>query len=432
MTETMQNLARRFGDARPGLDLVAVEEAAVPVTVLSVDVLAQERQPLPITEEFILRFVAQGVTDPDAIAAMLGLDIVHVIDAAAAQIATDHLRRSASGELRLTTLGEAVATDMASVRPVELALPLAFDRLIWRIAPYSDAQLLEKKAAQDAGLRILPAERNARITAEDVPVADFNAMLPSDDRQILRVRKATTRKHRYLPVQMLVYADTTSGELDLALCIDDRLAVDHSLALSKIGAVERLELRYEPSVERPILDEELEEQRTSPPDLTSSQEPSTSSSLVRSVSVFEHPDLLQEALNKATDRILLISPWIRRAVVTTDFLAALERRLRAGVSVTIAHGYGDDDSGSDEDALRRLRNLAARQPKFTFVRLRNTHAKILIFDSTWVSTSFNWLSFKGDPERTYRMEEGTIVQIPKRVDDEHARYLQLIEEQRMD
>lgn len=432
MTESMQNLARRFGDARPGLDLVAVEDAAIPVTVLSVDVLAQERQPLPIAEEFILRFVSQGVTAPDDIAAMLGLDIVHVIDAAAAQIATDHIRRSATGELRLTTLGEAVATDMASVRPVELALPVAFDRLTWKIAPYGEAQLLEKKAAQDAGLRILPAERNSRITSEDVPVADFNAMLPSDERQILRVRKATTRKHRYLPVQMLVYADTTSGELDLAVCIDDRLAVDHSLALAKIGAVERLELRYEPSGERPILDDDLEEQRTSAPEIATSHEPSTSSSLVRSVSVFEHPDLLQDALNKAADRILLISPWVRRAVVNTDFIAALERRLRAGVTVTIAHGYGDDDSGSDDDALRRLSNLATRYAGFTFTRLRNTHAKILIFDSTWVSTSFNWLSFKGDPERTYRMEEGTVVQIPKRVDEEHARYLDLIAEQRVD
>lgn len=30
------------------------------------------------------------------------------------------------------------------------------------------------------------------------------------------------------------------------------------------------------------------------------------------------------------------------------------------------------------------------------------------------------------------MEEGTIVQIPKRVNDEHTQYLQLLEEQRVD
>ena len=165
-------------------------------------------------------------------------------------------------------------------------------------------------------------------------------------------------------------------------------------------------------------------------DIESSERPVTASSQVRSVSVFEHPDLLNFALQSATDRILIISPWIRRAVVTTDFLSNVEQRLRAGVRVTIAHGYGEDDRGSDADALRRLKNLAERYDEFTFVRVQNTHAKILIFDENWVSTSFNWLSFKGDPQRTYRMEEGTLVAIPSRVDSEYSRYLELIDKQR--
>jgi hypothetical protein len=89
-------------------------------------------------------------------------------------------------------------------------------------------------------------------------------------------------------------------------------------------------------------------------------------------------------------------------VVNTDLLAKLERGLRAGVEVTLAHGYGDDDRGSDEQALKRLGNLASRFPRFTFVRVKNTHAKILIYDETWISTSFNWLSFCGDSDRTCR------------------------------
>lgn len=154
--------------------------------------------------------------------------------------------------------------------------------------------------------------------------------------------------------------------------------------------------------------------------------------MVRSVSVFEHADLLALALDCAESRILIVSPWVRSAVVTTDFIAKVEQRLRAGVQVTIAHGYGDDDKGSDDFALRRLENLANRYEHFEFVRLKNTHAKILIFDGQWVSTSFNWLSFRGDPERTYRMEEGTLVSIPSRVDQEYVRYLKLIQDQSVD
>ncbi|KRF28947.1 hypothetical protein ASG91_04770 [Phycicoccus sp. Soil802] len=147
--------------------------------------------------------------------------------------------------------------------------------------------------------------------------------------------------------------------------------------------------------------------------------------------VFEHPALLDRALETAERRLLLIAPWIRRAVVTTDFLSKLERRLKAGVQVTIAHGYGDDDRGSDDDAIRRLGNLASRFENFSFVRLPNTHAKVLIFDDVWVSTSFNWLSFRGDPDRTYRMEEGTLVAIPKRVDEEYRRFEDVINKQQV-
>jgi hypothetical protein len=54
-----------------------------------------------------------------------------------------------------------------------------------------------------------------------------------------------------------------------------------------------------------------------------------------------------------------------------------------------------------------------------------------IYDKTWISTSFNWLPFCGDSDRTYRMEEGTLVNIPSRVDREYERNRTLIDEQRL-
>ncbi|MGE2834682.1 hypothetical protein [Mycobacterium sp. SMC-4] len=59
------------------------------------------------------------------------------------------------------------------------------------------------------------------------------------------------------------------------------------------------------------------------------------------------------------------------------------------------------------------------------MRLKNTHAKILIYDGIWINTSFNWLSFRGD--RTFRMEEGTLVQIPSEVDKAFAQYVGVLE-----
>lgn len=438
MTSQFQAFQRRFGSARPGLQLIAVEDAAIPVTVVAADILAQEIRELPLIEEFMLRFVSQGVTSREEIAEYLGLDVAHVLEAAAAQVSLGHLNHSAS-RLSLTPAGVEAARTLAAIRPVTMNLKAAFDRLTWKLADYPREKLLEKRTAEDQGMIILPAARKAAIGPDDVTPPAFNELLAGGKTKVLRVHKVTGNVHRYLPVKLLVYAEQNRRELELAVCVEDELAIDHGLALDQIEAVSRLGLSLGAPEPRPVLDEALESQRVSTappePEAAASQagQPPTAggvTALVRSVSVFEHADLLREALATARTRLLIIAPWVKMSVVTTDFLANLERRLQVGVEVTIAHGIGDDDKDSDKVAIRRLENLSKRYPaKFSFVRLRNTHAKILIYDGNWINTSFNWLSFRGDSDRTYRMEEGTLVAIPDRVDKAYANYRALINQQ---
>lgn len=441
MTKQFQIFQRRFGGARPGLQLIAVEDAAIPITVVRADVLAQEKKELPITEEFTLRFVALGVDTPEKIAAYLGLEPAHVVEASVAQLSENRLqRRDSTRQLALTPLGIEAVRDLAATQPVLRQLPITFDRLSWTLADYPERALMEKKEAQARGLTILPAARNTHIGLDDVTPSGFNALLKGDKLQVLRIHKVIAKKHRYLPVKLLVYGDQSRRELELAICIDDDLATDHGLALDRIEAVKRLGLEFGEAEPRPVLDADLESQRTTTieseggtddDDDPTSAASGVMSSLVRRVSAFEHADLLADALDTAEQRLLIISPWIRDAVVTADFVAKLERRLKAGVEATIAHGYGDDDSGSDEPALQRLHDLAERYDKFTFARLKNTHEKVLLFDGHWVSTSFNWLSFRDDSRRTYRMEEGTMVSISGRVQAEYERYRALIDDQRI-
>ena len=453
MTTSRSDLLRkRFGNHRPGLQLVGIVDAALPVTILKVDVLAQERKELPLLEEFILRFVHAGVVELDELAGLMGLDRDQVLTSSAVQITENHLRRSPSAQLSLTAEGLEVTRTLSAIQPVIKPISITFDRLLWGLQDYVQSSLIKKQDAKDRGLLLLPAERSARITTSDVTVEEFNALLlarPSRIREIeiLRVRKiASQNQHRYIPADLLVYGDTSTGEIELGLCIEGELRPTHGLQLAAIDAVSRLELAVGKPEPRPTLDPDLERIRVSQAELDSKVDDvetptSTKASLVpepavpevRSVSVFEHPDLLSQALGSARKRLLIMSPWIKGTVVTTEFLEKLDRRLRAGVVVHIAHGMGHDDSGSHEWALRRLRNLHDRYPeKFTFARMKNTHAKILIFDGTWINTSFNWLSFKGDPNRTFRMEEGTLVTIPDHVDNAYDQYVQAISDEQVD
>lgn len=443
-----EQIRRRFGNYRPGLELLGLVEAALPVTTLRVDVLAQERKPLPLLDEFVLQFVREGVPDPDGLAAILGLEREQILNVAADQISEGNLRRAGNG-LALTPQGLEVARDLAAVTPVIRQLPVPFDRVTWTIENYPQFSLISKKDAEDRGHLLLPAKKKSRIATTDVTVERFGQITrESDDRnrlvEILQIRKiAAQNQHRYLPVQLLIWGNVESSEVELGVCIDGELRPEHGLELAANDAVKKLNIQIGEPEQRPILEPELEQLRVPAEEveaLTSAGEPAEAGVTagdrlpkveeiqVRSVSVFEHPEHLEKALTSAKKRLLIISPWIKGGVVNADFVGKLERRIRAGVEVYIGYGIGPDDHDCDEWALRKLHNLAKRfeDKPFHFVRLKNTHAKILIYDGIWINTSFNWMSFRGDPDRTFRMEEGTLVQIPSEVEKAYRQYVDVL------
>lgn len=65
--------------------------------------------------------------------------------------------------------------------------------------------------------------------------------------------------------------------------------------------------------------------------------------------------------------------------------------------------------------------LADEFANFELRRFGNTHEKVLVKDSEFiVLTSFNWLSFRGDPSRELRYERGIKVTDPSYVEKEYA------------
>ena len=84
-----------------------------------------------------------------------------------------------------------------------------------------------------------------------------------------------------------------------------------------------------------------------------------------------------------------------------------------------------DDQGNDERALADLRTLATQSDRFHLHRFANSHAKVLICDDTFaIVGSFNWLSFRGAQDRTFRDERSVYVGIPLKVDELFAKLQQ--------
>lgn len=282
---------------------------------------------------------------------------------------------------------------------------------------------------------MLPAARSGPVEDGEVTAEEITTLLQENGtttREVLQVKSIVqTRTRHVLPVKLLVYADAERVDIELGVVIDGELSDRHEIELIGLGGAKGLGINVEREPERPLLEPDIEEARiplqevtqkraeqaavqlNSPAPLPLPAKPKALESQaeeIRAIGVFEHPELLDEALTSARKRILIISPWITGAIVTTAFVGKLERRLQRGVKVDIAYGYDDSENRTDPNAIRRLNNLAARYPeKLHVARLKSNHAKILLFDDAWVTTSFNWLSFKGDPDRTYRVEEGTLI-----------------------
>jgi hypothetical protein len=121
------------------------------------------------------------------------------------------------------------------------------------------------------------------------------------------------------------------------------------------------------------------------------------------ISVFDHRIIREEALLFASKRLFIVSPWVTWTVVNREFGTKIESLLKRGVEVILVYGY-EDGKGDDPRSIDLLEKL--RDKGLILMRHKNTHAKIMIVDNCVIFTSFNWLSFRGDPSRTYRMEEG--------------------------
>jgi hypothetical protein len=153
---------------------------------------------------------------------------------------------------------------------------------------------------------------------------------------------------------------------------------------------------------------------------------------VRRIEVHEHRPLLIKAIEKSRSRLIVIAPWLRD-VAMSDLLNPIRKALdERPVQIYIGWGYPDDARNPVKaelnESMRRELERMAKQPhrgKLHVTMLGDTHEKVLLSDRKFmVITSFNWLSFRGDPKRPLRQETGLYLEIPEKIDEAASVFLQ--------
>ncbi|GET43637.1 phospholipase D-like domain-containing protein [Microseira wollei] len=301
----------------------------------------------------------------------------------------------------------------------------------------------------------------------------------SQEQDLLALKAIERRQRFFQPATALVYKEKDSDEIQVAFVVDGILSNEHETAFARSNSSKKIRSQIidalqkneplklaeemlgqqfvaknlvDPDVitakvteakaeieaqiestqekldqtndedEKNSLIQQLQEKEEQIAQLQAQMHSMLASVPMRWLEMYEHRPLLEQALKESQERLMIISPWIRANSVNQSFLQQFENLLKRGVKVFVGYGLGEKDenrNSPDIKAEKTLQNLANHYSKtFTLKRLGDTHAKILISDTKFaVTTSFNWLSFKGERDRTFRDERGTLVSEPHKIDE---------------
>jgi DNA-binding MarR family transcriptional regulator len=461
---TLQTMLNEAARSRAGQQLAYFKEAGLPVYVLQVRVLVKETRPLPPIETAVLRAVRAGLSTPAEIYGFLGMSERALVPVLAELNKKEFIQYSraagdAQASLKLTSPGRNAVAEACAVTPIERTVPICWDALTRKIITVPPEHLNRSGDMTELGRFEVPGARARNLQPSDISLDVLHGIIERHKsaaiirQELVAIKSIERRELRFLDCLMLFFRRAAEpAVVDVAFWREDGASMAHEQAFRHAGGPDRVGARLLAAVDpvpltsptsflNMIADKAAEQQVAAPqPGL---EPDAAADDTLESLLCHQHPDILRGALQQARKRLLIISPWIRHHVVDALFLRDLEAALHRGVNVHIGYGIDDGDqrkpgspapAGQNKPAISKpaklaLDALARRYRNFKFVYIGNTHRKLLVCDDTFsVITSFNWLSFRGDPKDKPRDEYGQLVRKRYYVDKHYAEGLALIEE----
>jgi hypothetical protein len=411
--DDLRSLEGLYRGTHPGFHLLAIEPIVLPVHLVTVEVLADEFQEFNQVYEFVLKFIDKGYVTPQRLAALMGFEEMVMIQLLAAMAQQGYiLVNQEMGEERvsLSHSGRQMLGEMKINTPVSFQLKLVWDRVSWQLTPWDAGQLLNKRQlSSQFGEEFALAK--TKYSSKKTGIDDFSPLAVNE---ILRQRdsrapaytihqtvKVVERRDLNVVASLLIKRNQ-AGEIGLVVDFQGKRQIAIEQEIANAGGLESLGLDIE------FTDEVSSAGVEGLPSGGSTAEPLPTQD-DGFVDVYLHAAYLEDAMETAKERLLIVSPWITDGVVNNKFLERLERLLnKPNFHATIAWHYEDRREQRDSPrAIRALLKLATKYSKFHFIKIASTHAKILLKDSEYyISSSFNWLSYRGDRGTQLRMEIG--------------------------
>ncbi len=409
MIDRYKFLEARYASVHQHLKLLAIENIAIPISKLDIDVLGQQTDEILPTTEYILRFVDLGIDSIEGLAEALGFSESLIMDLIALEELAGNLSYSGSPtKIAIRPQGRETLRTKQAETPKSTTKQIIFDNAQWQIKswPFSDFETKSSLDKTKTSYYEMGKTQKHTIGQADLDIIQINRVLEKQNKrakfEVHHIHRVLKRRYGFKIAKLMIFYSET-GESDFIIVINDERSMEHESILRAAGGLESLGIDFEKVGASEAL--ATLKALSSPVDAPQTTEDGGP------IGPYEHAPLLEEALDTASKRLLIMSPWVNERVVTSLFLGKLESLLKRNVNVVIAWGFGTDRPSeankSSKRPLEALFKLSEKYPKnFQFIKLNESHAKILIYDDVYIATSFNWLSFMGDKRRKYRTEIG--------------------------
>lgn len=133
----------------------------------------------------------------------------------------------------------------------------------------------------------------------------------------------------------------------------------------------------------------------------------------------KHRAMLLQAFQDSTEEVIILSPWMTTDVIDNQLCSLIAHALRRGVKIRIGYGMGPErnetEKKKNQTNVQQVKKKIEQHTTLNdrklleVVDLYGSHAKVLVCDRKFgITGSFNWLSFRGDPGRSPRLELSTV------------------------
>lgn len=435
---TPADVARRH-QFREGFTLVDYAEVGLPVFRLTIEAVTTSYRSLPAIQEFVMRCMALGEDDEDAIARMLGLKR-ELVEGSMNGLVTDGFaaRTFMPGDdsaFRLTETGEHRLADEMMEVPQEEMLVIDYDgirRTPIRLTGQSVVRASELRQHGAVEIRPYPAEPPA---IAELLIPDVSRVIRRQGgeefrRTVLALKRIVRRNNVFQEAIALVYAAERGAEVQVAFAIDGQLSEIHERTFSEHGGPRkmgflkaiaehdgrrRLERFLGKDIIRRLPDaaklpamrkaeaDAREEMRSTEPAAQAQQSGRGGPAVlawkaaqerlslaqhdldtfpIREMAPFEQDELLEDALRNARGSLIITSAGISASMVNGFMLRDLDRLASDKVEIDIASFITPQLEARSGDAYDPVAELTKRSERkaLRFVQMRRAELFFLIQD----------------------------------------------------